>query len=115
MERMHLGDFEQILLFAVLRLGDDAHGGAIREEIERRIGRTISPGAAYTALDRLEDRGLVKSWVGDSAPGRAGRRRKFYELSPMGAQALERCYGDLREMATGLLPRLTQLAKGENG
>jgi|SRR5687767_15925236 len=112
---MHLGDFEQILLFAVLRLGDDAHGGSIRDEIEKRIGRVVSPGATYTALDRLESRGFVSSWLGEGTPARGGRRRKFYRLSPYGARALARSYGDLREMATGLLPRLTALSEGQGG
>lgn len=109
---MHLGDFEQILLFAVLRLGERAHGGAIRGEIERRIGRTVSPGATYTALDRLEERGFVRSWIGETAPGRGGRRRKYYALSAAGARALERTYSDLHSMASGLLPKLNALAEG---
>jgi DNA-binding PadR family transcriptional regulator len=107
---MHLGDFEQILLFAVLRLGAGAHGGAVRNEIEQRIGRVVSPGAAYTALDRLEERGLVISWIGDTTPARGGRRRKFYRLSPVGARALERTFADLSTMASGLLPELKQIA-----
>jgi PadR family transcriptional regulator PadR len=110
---VHLGDFEQILLFAVLRLGEDANGGAIRAEIERRIGRVISPGATYTALDRLEERGFVTSWIGETAPARGGRRRKYYRLTAYGARALERSYSDLRDMATGLLPRLNTLASEE--
>ncbi len=109
---MHLGDFEQILLFAVLRLGEDAHGAAVRQEIERRIGRVISPGAAYTALDRLEERGFVLSWIGETAEGRSGRRRKYYRLSPAGARALSRSYADLRDMAAGLLPKLNTLVDG---
>jgi PadR family transcriptional regulator PadR len=108
---MHIGDFEQILLFAVLRLGDDAHGAAVRDEIERRIGRVVSPGAAYTALDRLEERGFVTSAIGETAPGRGGRRRKFYRVSPAGARALERSYSDLRSMAAGLLSELNGLAE----
>ena len=108
---MHIGDFEQLLLFAVLRLGDQAHGAAVRDEIEARIGRVVSPGAAYTALDRLEERGFVSSWVGETAPGRGGRRRKFYRVSPAGARALEKSYADLRDMAAGLLPQLNRLAQ----
>ena len=109
---MHVGDFEQLLLFAVLRLGNDAHGGAIRNEIEQRIGRVISPGATYTALDRLEERGFVLSWIGDTVPARGGRRRKHYRLSRSGASALERSYADLRTMASGLLPTLNKIATG---
>jgi DNA-binding PadR family transcriptional regulator len=107
---VHLGDFEQLLLLAVLRLGDQAHGGAVRKEIEQRIGRVISPGAAYTALDRLEERGFVSSWIGDTAPARGGRRRKYYQLTSTGARALERSYSDLKMMAAGVLPRLTEIA-----
>jgi DNA-binding PadR family transcriptional regulator len=109
---MHLGDFEQILLFAVLRLGPAAHGAAVRLEIERRIGRVVSPGAAYTALDRLEERGFVLSWIGETAAGRGGRRRKYYRLSAQGARALARSYADLRSMAAGLLPKLNALSEG---
>ena len=109
---MHLGDFEQILLFAVLRLGKDAHGGAVRNDIEQRIGRVISPGATYTALDRLEERGFVASWIGETVPDRGGRRRKYYRLSAAGARALKRSYGDLSKMAAGLLPTLKQIAAG---
>jgi DNA-binding PadR family transcriptional regulator len=111
---MHLGDFEQILLFAVLRLSDDAHGAAVRLEIERRIGRVVSPGAAYTALDRLEERGFIISRIGDTAAGRDGRRRKFYRLSARGARALSQSYADLRDMAAGLLPRLNALSESES-
>jgi PadR family transcriptional regulator len=110
---MHIGDFEQILLFAVLRLGEQAHGAAVRQEIEERIGRVVSPGAAYTALDRLEERGFVISTIGETVAGRDGRRRKFYRLSPQGARALSRSYSDLRDMAAGLLPKLNTLAEGE--
>lgn len=109
---MPLGEFEQLLLFALLRLDEHAYGVAIRQEIERRTGRQVSAGAVYTALGRLENRGLVVSRIGDSAPGRAGRRRKYYRLKPMGAQALQRCFEGLQEMARGVTPRLAELAGG---
>ena len=76
----HLGEFEQLLLFALVRLGDDAYGVAIRQEVERRTGRMISAGAVYTALDRLEGRGFVSSRVGDPTPQRGGRRKRHYRL-----------------------------------
>ena len=62
--RTYLGEFEQLLLFALMQLDDDAYGARIRESIEARTGRTVSPGAVYTALDRLESRGLVSSVLG---------------------------------------------------
>jgi len=74
--REHLGDFEQIVLLAVLRLGDDAYGVPIRFEIERRTGRALTVGALYRTLDRLEDKGYVTSAFSDSTPERGGRLRR---------------------------------------
>jgi PadR family transcriptional regulator, regulatory protein PadR len=106
----HLGEFEQLLLFALLRLGDEAHGTAIASEIQARIGREVSPGAVYTALDRLAQRRFVTSRLGEGTAERGGRRRKFYRLLPEGARALRRSYGALRQMATGVAARLDALA-----
>lgn len=105
-----LGDFEQLLLFAVLRLGDDAYGVRIRQEIEARTARSVSSGAVYTGLDRLRTRGLVSSRESDATPVRGGRRKRFYHLEPEGAAALEAAWEDLRGMAEGVLPRLRKLA-----
>lgn len=107
---MPLGEFEQILLFALVRLKGEAHGAAIAEEIESRTGRSISPGALYTALDRMEAKGWVASWIGDSTPERGGRRRKVYRMLPTGARELRGSYEELRRMASGALPRLDALA-----
>ena len=106
----HLGEFEQLLLFALVRLGDDAYGVAIRQEVERRTGRMISAGAVYTALDRLEGRGFVSSRVGDPTPQRGGRRKRHYRLEPSGVLALSRCYDALREMTKGIGPKIAELA-----
>ncbi|MDX1395776.1 MAG: helix-turn-helix transcriptional regulator [Gemmatimonadota bacterium] len=108
----HLGEFEQLILFALLRLGDDAYGVPIRQEIQRRTGRDVAQGAVYTALNRLADRGFVRSRLGETTPDRGGRRRKYYELEPAGARALHRSFTQVQEMATGLLPELTELARG---
>jgi len=108
---MHLGDFEQLLLFAVLRLDEEAHGAAICEELEARAGRVVSPGAAYTALDRLEQRGFVTSWIGEGTPARGGRRRRYYRILPEGARALRASYDTVRHMAAGLGARMDALAE----
>lgn len=105
----HLGEFEQLLLFAVLRLKDDAYGVTIRREIEARTGRELSAGAVYTALERLERRGLLVSSVGGATPERGGRRKRYYRLEPAGAATLQRSYGNLRRMAEGLAGRLDDL------
>jgi PadR family transcriptional regulator PadR len=101
-----IGDFEQRILFALVRLGADAYGVTIRREIEARTGRAISPGALYTALDRLETRGLVSSRLGDPTPERGGKRKRLYTLLPAGDRAIARAYESLRLMASGLTGRL---------
>jgi DNA-binding PadR family transcriptional regulator len=78
----HLGELEQLILFAVTALGDDAYGGAIRAYIEERSGRIVSSGAISTTLGRLAERRLVVGRVGTPLPGRAGRPRKYYALTP---------------------------------
>ena len=107
-----LGDFEQLLLFAVLRLGGTGSGSAIRAEIKSRTGRSVSPGAVYTVMARLEERGFVNGEIGGAAPARGGRRKKFYSLDPAGAEALESAYDQLASMATGVVPKLRRLAHG---
>jgi len=101
-----LGSFEQLLLLALLRLGEDAYGVPIRDEIEERTGRVISPGAIYTALDRLETRGLVRSRLGDPTPERGGKRRRHYRLTAKGSTALADAHTGLAEMTRGLEPKL---------
>ena len=107
-----LGDFEQLLLFAILRLKDDAYGVSIRRELEERANRSVSAGAVYTGLERLESKGLVASRVGDTTPARGGRRRKYYQLEPEGAAALASAYEEIRRMADGMQGRLAALAAG---
>lgn len=101
-----LGDFEQLVLLGVLRLEDGAYGAAIRQEIHERSGRDVSINAVYTTLDRLERKGLLRSWVGEPTAIRGGRRRKFYGLRPAGVTALRQSYHALRSMAEGLEHRL---------
>lgn len=104
--RTYLGEFEQLLLFALLQLEGDAYGGRVRAVIEARTGRTVSPGAVYTALDRLEARGLVSSTLGEPTPQRGGKRKRFYRLEPQGAELLRRSHDALARMARGVKPKL---------
>lgn len=102
MSRVFLGEFEQLLLFAVLRLGDQAYGVTIRRYLETHADRSVSPGAIYTALERLERRGFVSSRLGDPTPERGGKRKRYYRIAPDGARALARSQQRLRRMARGL-------------
>ena len=101
-----LGDFEQLVLLGVLRLDHGAYGAAIRREIHERSGRDVSINAVYTTLDRLESKGLLKSWVGEPTAERGGRRRKFYALRPAGVAALRQAYHAFTAMSDGLQNRL---------
>jgi PadR family transcriptional regulator PadR len=104
-----LGEFEQLVLIAIVRLGEDAYGATIRREIEERTARRLSIGAVYTTLDRLERKGCVRSWIGDPTPQRGGRRRKHFALQPVGARALRGAYNAFGAMTAGLERRLRTL------
>ncbi len=110
-----LGRLEQMMLFAILRLDDDAYGATIRREIKERIGRSLTTGAIYTTLRRLDERGLVSSWVGEPTAERGGRRKKFYRLEAGGLQALERSWTEIREMSVGLSAKLNRRLEESEG
>ena len=74
---INLGEFEQLVLLTMIRLGPDAYGATVQAEIETRGGRDVSISAVYTTLDRLETKGLVRSRVGDPTPQRGGKRNSM--------------------------------------
>jgi PadR family transcriptional regulator, regulatory protein PadR len=93
-----LGEFEQVVLLAILRLGDNAYGVTIRAEITTRTGRKAAPGALYTTLDRMEEKGVVRSWLGDATPQRGGRAKRYFAATTPGRAALinaQRAYQSL--------------------
>ena len=97
-----LGTFEQLVLLALIRLGDNAYGMTIRREIEERTGRSISLGAVYTTLDRLESKGYVTSWAGPGTPERRGRARRFFRIEADGCQALDEVNCAISRLRAGL-------------
>jgi PadR family transcriptional regulator, regulatory protein PadR len=105
-----LGEFEQLVLLALLRLGNGAFGAAIHREIVARTGRDLPPGAVYVTLDRLEGKRMVVSYVGAPTKERGGRRRKHYLLDTAGQRALVRAYRTFGAMTAGLQPELDDLA-----
>jgi PadR family transcriptional regulator PadR len=107
MRREHPGELEQIVLLAVLRLGEDAYGVPIRLEIERRTGRSLTVGALYRTLDRLEEKGYVTSRFGDPTPERGGRSKRYFRLRPVGLRALRASRDALAAMWEGLEPQVT--------
>jgi DNA-binding PadR family transcriptional regulator len=82
------GGFEELILLAVLRLGDQAYGVRIMETVSATLGRRVGPGAVYVCLGRLRAQGFVTSWEGSPTPVRGGRARRFYRLTDQGVQAL---------------------------
>jgi DNA-binding PadR family transcriptional regulator len=97
-----LGEFEQIVLLAILRLDEAAYGVSIREEIRERTDREPAPGALYTTLDRLEDKGLIRSRLGDPTPQRGGRAKRFFEVSASGIEAVARAQRSYQRLLEGL-------------
>jgi PadR family transcriptional regulator PadR len=103
-----LGEFEQIVLLAILRLGDNAYGVTIGAEITACTRREPTPGALYTTLDRLEDKGLVTSRMGDPTPQRGGRAKRYFVLNSKGLTAITRAQQSYRRLLEGCeLPGLT--------
>ena len=97
-----LGEFEQVVLLAILRIGEEAYGVPIRAEIETCTGRDPAPGALYTTLDRLEAKGLVVSRLGDPTPERGGRAKRFFVVTASGVDAVSRSQRAYRRLLDGL-------------
>ena len=97
-----LGEFEQLVLLAVLRAGDQAYGVPVRREIERRTGKRISRGAVYITLDRLERKGYLASRLADPTPERGGRAKRYYKVKPVALTALSDSRRALLKMWEGL-------------
>ena len=105
-----IGEFEQLVLLALLRLGNGAFGAAIHREIVERTGRQMPVSAVYVTLDRLEAKRMVCSYIGDPTPQRGGRRRKHYLLDTAGQRALVRAYRTFHAMTSGIQYDLETLA-----
>ena len=98
----HLGEFEHIVLLALIRLGEDAYGVTVRREIEARTERGVSIGAIYATLDRMEAKGLVRSRVGEPTAARGGRAKRYFLITTRGMAAVKRTQDSLRRRCEGL-------------
>jgi PadR family transcriptional regulator len=101
-----LGDFEQLVLLALVRLGDDGYGVSIHDEIVGRGRRKVTVAAVYKTLDRLEDKGLAVSAIGEPTAERGGRRKKYFRIQPAGRRALKHALVSLQRMTEGLAGEL---------
>ena len=97
-----LGELEQLVLLAVLRVGRDAYGVPVHDEIQSRAGRDLTLGTIYKTLARLEEKGLVLSHIGEPTAERGGRRTRCYVVTAAGRRSLTATFKVLRRMATGL-------------
>jgi PadR family transcriptional regulator PadR len=102
MPEVYLGELEQIVLLAVMRLGDDAYTVPILDQIEAQTGRRVARGALYTALDRLEAKGCLRSRVGDPLPERGGRARRYFTVTATAVRALKQSRQALMRLWNGL-------------
>ncbi len=103
----YLGEFEQLVMLALVRLGQEAYGMTVRRELEATSGRSVSIGSVYATLDRLEEKGYLSSSVGDPEPVRGGRGRRTFKIEPKGRLALLRSRDLLAKMWDGV--RLSDL------
>jgi len=99
-----LGSFEEIVLLALIQVGEGAYGMTIRREIEERSDRSVSIGAVYATLDRLQTKGYVSSRLADPSAARRGRARRYFKIQAEGSQALSRSRAVVNSMWEGLEP-----------
>lgn len=101
-DRDYLGEFEHIVVLALMRLGDRAYGVSVRQEIAARIKRDVSVGAIYATLDRLETKGYVTSRLGEPTAERGGRSKRFFRVTTKGVSAVNRTHRAFLNMSEGL-------------
>jgi PadR family transcriptional regulator, regulatory protein PadR len=97
-----IGEFEYLLLTVAVRLGENAYGAAIRQEIDTTTERRCSIGALYTTLDRLETKGLIKTWMGDATAKRGGRPKRMVKVTAKGVEAARTFYVAVMEVSHGV-------------
>lgn len=97
-----LGDLEQLVLLAVLRLAPDAYAVSVRDEIEARAGRDVTRGSVFVTLDRLERKGYLRSEKGEPTPERGGKAKRMFTVEMKGLEALRTSLGEIRAMTAGI-------------
>jgi DNA-binding PadR family transcriptional regulator len=96
-----IGEFEYLILTSAARLGENAYGASIRHEIEAAAGRNCSIGALYTTLDRLQRKGLVKTWMGEPTPQRGGRSKRQVRITANGVKAASEFFNAVTRISQG--------------
>lgn len=111
MKKYHLGEFEEIVILTIAVLYKDAYGVSIKREIESRLSRSVSMGALHTALVRLEDKGYIKSFNGEATEERAGRPKKYFQITALGKKAMA-WSKETREELWKAIPKIVFKLKG---
>lgn len=106
----YIGEFEELVLLTIASLGSDAYGVSIKENIDKRSNRSISIGALHSTITRLEEKGLIKSWLGEPTQERGGRRKRFFEITHQGKVSVHHVK-DLRDELWKLSKTTLSLAK----
>jgi PadR family transcriptional regulator, regulatory protein PadR len=96
------GEFEVMVLLAIVRLGEEAYGWTVAQELERVASRSVSSGALYTTINRLEQKGLIRTRAGEGSEERGGRPRRYLSVTAEGAQALQRARAALDRLWAGV-------------
>jgi len=108
-KRTHIGDFELMVMLVLLRLGESAYGVPIAREIEQQCGREVALGSVYATLERLQEKGLVSSDLGESTPERGGRAKRYFRVTRKGLREVR----ETRQVLIRLWRGLAELEGGE--
>jgi DNA-binding PadR family transcriptional regulator len=111
MKKYHLGEFEELVMLTTGILGNKAYSVSIKDELESRLSRTVSMGALHTALKRMEDKGFLRSFAGEPTEERAGRPKRFFEITAMGKKAVQYTK-DTRDSLWKAIPKTVWEVKG---
>jgi PadR family transcriptional regulator, regulatory protein PadR len=111
MKKYHLGEFEELVMLAIGISGNKAYSVSIKDELESRLSRTVSMGALHTALKRMEDKGFLRSFPGESTEERAGRPKRYFEITAMGKKAVQYTK-DTRDALWKAIPKTVWEVKG---
>src|SRR5205823_2308906 len=101
-KKEQLGNFELMVMLAIIRIGDNAYGVPIAEELEKRTGRDVATGSVYAALERLEDKGCITSELGEATPERGGRAKKYFHVTAKGFREVRETQRSLVKLWQGL-------------
>jgi PadR family transcriptional regulator, regulatory protein PadR len=112
MKKYHLGEFEELVMLAIGILNNEAYSVSIKDELEARLSRTVSMGALHTALKRMEDKGFLKSFAGESTEERAGRPKRYFEITALGKKAVLYTKATRDELWKAIPKTVWEAAKG---